>query len=281
MPTLVANMSCQTCGKSFPFSPLAMLDRGLDQFPTHCPACNDRRQSAPVVRHGDECLREWGAVTIHSLPSGWVGCRLGELAGWRCDFSGSKYGASWEGRIVLHAPAQCFPAPPARGQVVSVRDMVSSVEVVTVTTYRATMHHGAVPVVTYLPATTRDEDFPRIAEEHAYCVTGYGQSPETRPAVVKRIVESRPHIVLGRPRGEDEGLRLLWLEAYSKTTLKGFGRQFHASLKLDGVAAVWSCSGGARSGRYGTEGALCIAAEGSPIGVEHRENGETTFASPW
>jgi len=70
---------------------------------------------------------------------------------------------------------------------------------------------------------------------------------------------------------------LVFQSAYSKTTLKGFGRQFHASLDTESVISVLgSCSGGARSGRFETQYVLAIVSPDYPLIRRFSEGGETT-----
>jgi hypothetical protein len=132
---------------------------------------------------------------------------------------------------------------------------------------RETLHNGTVECRRYLPVTTSTADIAAAEAE------SNGKA--------ELVAEVRTWLSLGSPMAETADRVLLWLEAYSKTTLKGLGRQYAAGLNLDAAEETWQVRGGARSGRYGTQAALVVCAPGAPIGKWHREGGATTATSPW
>lgn len=266
---LTAELTCHTCGEQFRVGLLSLVDKGIRYMPTHCPACMDKRQRRPVVAVHTECVRKWPAVRIHSLPCEWTKFRAREddLPDWKISVRGERYGAHWSGRVDMRAPHHSFHNPPTVGDVVSVWEMKGDREVMVLKYTVPTLHYGPSPRQRYLPVTATREEIAAAEAE-----TGGN---------AERITETRTWLSLGSPMAEAADRVLLWLEAYSKTTLKGFGRQYAAGLHLDGAEAVWEVSGGCRSGRYGTQAALVICAPGAPISKWHREGGETTETSPW
>jgi len=267
--TLTADMTCRSCGKPFAVGLLSLIDKGIRYVPTHCPACLDKRQGRPVVAVHTECVREWPAVRIHSLPCAWEKFRGRDtdLPDWKISVRGARYGASWSGRIDIRAPHHAFHNPPAAGDVVSVREMKGDREVMILRYTVPTLHYGPSPRQKYLPMTASREEIAKAEAD-----TG---------GKVDWVTETRTWLSLGSPMAETADRALLWMEAYSKTTQKGFGRQYAAGLNLDAAEAMWCVSGGCRSGRYSTQAALVICAPGAPISKWHREGGETTETTPW
>ena len=102
----------------------------MNSIPKRCPACNDQRQRRPTITRNVTCLREWEALQITSLPPGqWEFRQHQEVGEYVLDFSGKQFGhATWQGRIVLRAPASVWDRPPAVGDIISLREMRSDVE---------------------------------------------------------------------------------------------------------------------------------------------------------
>lgn len=269
MSAMEAEMTCKSCEKTFTVGLLALVDKGIRYMPTHCPACLDKRQRRPVVAVHTECVREWPAVSIHSLPCEWekFRARPDDLPDWKITVRGERYGAQWDGRIDMRAPHHAFHNPPAVGDVVSVHEMKGNREVMILRYTVPTLHYGPSPRQKYLPVTATREEIAAAEAE-----TG---------GTAERVTETRTWLALGSTMAETADRVLLYMEAFSKTTLKGFGRQYAAGLSLNAAEAAWELSGGCRSGRYSTQAALVICAPGAPISKWHREGGETTETTPW
>lgn len=75
--------------------------------------------------------------------------------------------------------------------------------------------------------------------------------------------EKQKYLVL-EPSEEESELKLYWIRADYKTTLKGLGRQYHAQIDL--TTAVWAKEfySSCRSGRYGSKMALVIVSPDHP-----------------
>lgn len=100
------------------------------------------------------------------------------------------------------------------------------------------------------------------------------KEPEVdRDQATSEVEEVRRYVRLDpAPDAEPNGRVLVWASAHSKTTLKGFGRQYSESLE---ESSIWKLgiSGGVRSGRERTSAVLAIVHEDSPIRIIHREGG--------
>lgn len=232
----VLKMVCQQCGEEFPVNPGHFAQMGFKNLPKRCPKCADIAQRRPSVVIERGLLNVYDGVEIVSLPPGeWL-----EVESWKKDIpafklvvKGSRYGASWSGRIDLFAPAI-----PQAGDVVSVREMESRHLIKVCREERQTMEHGSVTVERELPVTADDPE----AEE---------------------VIRTRRYLVL-EPFDGPATCRLVWAEAYTKTTRKGFGRQYWAEIKGAPIAS-WLVSGGVRSGRAHTVGVLAVVNQDHPL----------------
>ncbi|MFA5715919.1 MAG: hypothetical protein WC998_09270, partial [Candidatus Paceibacterota bacterium] len=206
---LTADMRCTSCGQPFSVGLLSLIDKGIRYMPTHCPACLDRRQRRPVVALRTECVREWPAVRIHSLPCEWTAFRAreGDLPDWKITVRGSRYGAAWQGRIDIRAPHKAFHNPPAAGDVVSVREMRGDRQVLVLRYQRETLHNGTVECRRYLPVTATAADIAAAEAESG--------------GKAELVAEVRTWLSLGSPMAESADRAMLWMTAYSKTTIKG------------------------------------------------------------
>lgn len=234
----VLKLVCQRCGKEFPVSPDHFMRLGFKHLPKRCPTCNDEIQRRPSVVAERKILNVYDGVEVVSLPPApWretEGYKK-DIPAFRLTVKGSRYGASWSGRIDLFAPTL-----PQAGDVVSVREMEVKHLIKVRREQRDTLEHGKVTVEKELPVTADDPDAEEVIRVRRYLVL----EPFDGPAIC----------------------RLVWAEADTKTTLKGFGRQYWAEIKGAPIAS-WLVSGGVRSGRAHTTGALAIVDQDHPLYV--------------
>lgn len=168
--------------------------------------------------------------------------RPNDFPGWRMVVKGQRFGATWSGRIDLWTVAQ---EPPKVGDVVYLREMEVIKRVAKARWERATLEHGTVSGHRQVPLGTEG------AEEYE---------------------EEREYIRLDpAPDREPRERELVWVQAYTKTTIKGFGRQYHAHLE---GSPLWhqEVSGGVRSGRAYTQAWLAVVDPDHPIVRVFREN---------
>jgi hypothetical protein len=234
----VLKMVCQQCGEEFPVNPGHFAQMGFKNLPKRCPKCADIAQARPSVVVGRKCIAVYDGVEIVSLPPGdWQETEgyKKDIPAFRLTVKGSRYGASWSGRIDLFATS--IPSP---GNIVSIREMEAKHLIKVRREQRGTLEHGKVTVEIELPVTADDPD----AEE---------------------VIRVRRYLVL-EPFDGPATCRLVWAEADTKTTLKGFGRQYWAEIKGAPIAS-WLVSGGVRSGRAHTTGALAIVDQDHPLYV--------------
>ena len=223
-----------------------------------CPTCLDKAQRRPSIVQERTCLHEFDGVLLESFPGEWKE----NHSGFHTDFScykicvkGSTFGSSWSGRVDIFADKQYQP-----GEIVKVRVMESkhavkqySVQVghIMKSPYDSPTH----TVTRNVPIDTPDEDLPDNAH-------------------VERVIEIREYITFESSEETAAKMKLAWATAHTKTTLKGYGRQYYAS--LDPAATLWhkSVSGGVRSGRAHTEGMLAIVSEEHPLVYKFKEGGQ-------
>jgi len=234
----VLKLVCQTCGEEFPVNPGHFAQMGFKNLPKRCPTCADKAQARPSVAVERNLLNVYDGVEIVSLPPGkWQETEgyKKDVPAFRLTVKGSRYGAAWNGRIDLFTAAV-----PEIGAVVSIREMESRHLIKVRREQRQTLEHGVVTVEKELPITADDPDAKEVIRVHRYLVL----EPFDGPAIC----------------------RLVWAEADTKTTLKGFGRQYWADLKGSPIAS-WQVTGGYRSGRAHTTGALAIVDQDHPLYV--------------
>lgn len=234
-----------------------------------CPTCLAERH----VQHGDAVnsiprrrqVQGLWTCLVDSLPGEWVEMppkRSHDTPYYKIEVRGSRYGASWQGQITLFAIR-----PIEIGEAVRVRAMVAEHRVKVVEFSRATsgLSETAPPSVAHraiLPVYTREEDIPVLIEE--------GQLlSQAADAQLRDELMQRNYIVL-HPKGWDRDLgaapyRLVWAEARTKTTEKGLGAQYHASIEASAAVYTESVRGGLRGGRAHTEGMLAIVPAGQSI----------------
>ena len=217
--------------------------------PTHCPKCLDQRQQRPSLCVERRCLEEFDGVEIESLPGDWqeFTAQAHDYPCYKIDVAGSQYGAQWQGRIVIYAGRPYKP-----GDVVKLRVMEAVHKVKVTLQQRQRSDFKAGTVVAYSVRRV----VPLSSEEG------------------EETLETRPYIAL-EPSSAQSTRRLVWATAYTKTTLKGYGRQIHA--RLAGLP-LWSrqVRGGVRSGRAHTVGAIAIVDNEHPLEVVHGNQDEGT-----
>jgi len=232
----VLNLVCQRCGKEFPVSPDHFMRLGFKHLPKRCPKCVDLAQRRPSVVVERRLLNVYDGIELVSLPPGeWQDVKAWEkdVPAFKLVIKGSRYGASWSGRIDLFAPA-----PPQAGDVVSVREMEAKHLIKVRREQRGTLEHGKVTVEKELPITADDPE----AED---------------------VIRVRRYLTIEPFDGEPTS-KLVWAEAHTKTTLKGLGRQYRA--RVEGIpVAKWVISGGYRSGRAHTVGVLAVVNQDHPL----------------
>lgn len=240
-------LQCVRCGKGFVFNPSEFNVAGLQNIPQKCPSCSDMAQARPELVIERKCEKFFPVVRIKSLPTEWTEFKPegNDFGCYKIDMKGSRFGAQWSGRIIIYGLKPFAPDDIVSLSVMSVKKQVREM-----TTSRATMKHGTVSITRRVPLSCDDGD-------------------------VKEVQDIYLRLDPAQENGE-ETPSLVWATAYSKTTLKGLGRQFHAS--LDDSAALWSMSvhGGARKGRFGTTGILAIVSKKYPLVKKFTEGGQTT-----
>lgn len=240
--SLIVSIRCSECSSVFPISLDEYRAMGMNALPKACPKCLDIRQERPDVTID---RKEIFSVLcrVSSLPGEWQRVeRPNDFPGWRQIVKGQRFGASWSGRIDLWTIAV---EPPRTGDVVYLREMEVTKKVAMAFWERATLEHGT--------------------------VSGYRQVPLGTGGDV--IEEERRYIRLDPAPERDPGKKeLVWTTAYTKTTLKGLGRRFHAHLEGNPLWYQY-VSGGVRSGRLGTEAWLAVVDPDHPVIRVFREDG--------
>lgn len=252
---------CRVCGK--PFKTYEWRTCGQKE----CPTCLAERH----VEHGDMVFsiplqrQIAGAYTcrIHSLPGEWVEMppkRSHDTPYYKIEVRGRAFGRQWRGQITIFASR-----PMQVGEVVRARIMNARHRVKALTFTRQTSGlKNAPPSVTHraiLPIFTTEADIPaRIESGDLY--------PDAADGILREEIQERHYIVL-HPKvwdGKDEvPFSLVWAEAHTKSTLKGFGAQYRASIDADDAVYTSEVRGGVRSGRAHTIGLLAIVPAGKAI----------------
>lgn len=119
-------MVCVSCGKSFSWSRQWYKERGLQVPPLTCPTCADLKQakSAHHTVKDRECLQEFSCVDVSQAVSSLPFKIIDEQDGRklhhpyrRATVKGSRFGASWSGRIDVFDQRQDPTNPLARVRV--------------------------------------------------------------------------------------------------------------------------------------------------------------------
>lgn len=249
MATIIS-IRCSSCGEVFESNATQLVQMGLRDFPRKCPKCLDEFQIRPDVTLA---RTEIFSVTcrISSLPGEWQRVEHpDDHPSWRMVIKGGQFGASWSGRIDLWTTSQ---EPPQVGDTVRLVEMEVKKRVAKKYWSRPTLEYGVVAGWRQISLSDYVEGNPdyRIEEE------------------VRRYIRLDP-----APDEDPQGRQLVWVTAYTKNTLKGFGRQFWASLE---GSPIWhqEVVGGARSGRFHTTGWLAVVDPDNPVFHNFTESGHT------
>lgn len=238
---LTIDLRCMTCQNVFPISVAHYQAFNFQSLPKMCPACKDRQQRRPDIVLSRTVIWEGTAKLDHSVVA--LLATASEYRPFtkdkpsrRLTIKGEMYGAEWRGRIDLWS--QVWPL--AYGM---------SVQVV---------HNSVKRQVWVLPevrtvASSQVETFRRC-------------EPGTAGAIEREEVNE--YVVL-LPAFSDEENWLVWAVARSKTTLKGFGNQYHSEFS---GSPLWfqEISGGVRSGREYGVGRLAVVCDDDPLVVTTR-----------
>lgn len=232
----VLKLVCQKCSEEFQMNPFHFATMGFKDLPKRCPKCTDIVQGRPSVVIERNCLNVYDGVEVISLPPGeWQKTEGGrkDVSSFQLAVKGRRFGAAWDGRIDLFTTSI-----PRIGDVVSVREMESRHLVKVREEEKQTLHNGVVVIEKVLPITSDDPN-------------------------AREVVRHRRYLVVEPFEGSAIS-RLVWVEAHTKTTLKGFGRQYWTEIKNVSIAS-WSVSGGVRSDRAHTTGVLAIVDHDHPV----------------
>ncbi len=230
----LSSQPCRECQKYFIFWPEKLPGEGA--FPKLCSTCQDVRQGRPSVAVERREIAVYDAVEIVGLPSAewqeFQGTKTDSPA-YKIDVRGKEFGADWNGRIIIYAAR-----PYSVGEIVSIRHMEVVHRVKAVSEERQTVY-GKVDVEKILPVTAEEGDEKLFTGQYL-------------------VLEEAKKEVVGK---------LVWAEAHTKTTIKGFGRQYWAEVSGQPLAE-WRVNGGVRSGRAHTTGVLAIVSEDYPLVIQ-------------
>jgi len=248
-------LQCQNCGNDFQYDPktfaaiAAMSGKDELSVPKKCPKCIDERQKRPAtaVVKDRKLLHEFPAVAI-KLPTEFFAQfktpHSKDMPCLRGIFKGNDLdeGHRWSGRLDIYVLATQVPAV-ARVRVMEVEHQQGQKR-----TERVKDVERAVPGV-----SLSHPGQPKISIEVQY--------PAAYRYVVLEPTDSEPTAALVMP------------SVYRKTTLKGFGRQFSASLNTSEALWAIELSAEARNtGRFGTYGTIAVVDDIHP--VETQQSGD-------
>jgi len=230
--------TCRECGNEFE----SRVIRG--SWLSRCPECADVRQHRPSAVKERTVVTEPIMCVIESLPGQWQQFATGQHDDDPCVriiIKGDRYGVSWNGRIDIYAHTLW-----QSGDIVWLTEMEVIHRVKVIEEQRPTSPFTQLkggPVATIVQKKVS------LWEKHEG----------------KEIIETRRYMRLDNVRDDEMPdaettatlPRLVWKEAHSKTTLKGYGRQYANQLR---GAPLWEkrVSGGCRSGRIHSEGVLAL-----------------------
>lgn len=231
--SLLIKIICSICGNEFVADPKTMGALGLRHVPKKCPACCDKQQGRALeaMAVSRYCLQEFPAVAIH-LPEKLF----------------APFQARQSDRSVLRAVIKGNSLPGWGGVSWDGRlDVFCLAE--------------TVPSV----ARVRVMEVTHAAGQHRVEKHGTPMGPKNEVEV--EYDPTHTYLAL-EPSEENPSAALILVSVDYKTTLKGFGRQWHA--RLDAVGALWATelSRSARSGRFGVYGAVAVVDDDHPVVVE-------------
>lgn len=236
---------CVRCSKPFVFYAGGRYENAAKV----CPTCLDRIQGRPSIVLERKEVGRWEGVEIQSLPGTWDifdSEHHTDDACYKIDVKGEKYGASWSGRIVIYSKKEF-----GKGDLVDVREMFAVHKVQRVYTKQGNVYG------TDLNTTIEDVPLNQEVEEG------------DRVRVERDARSERSYLVLEETESEKQ-YNLHFIQRRTKTTLKGYGSQYGYTVDDDCAVASWRISGGARSGRYHTDGVLAITTPEHPVLVTGR-----------
>lgn len=251
---LTINLHCTRCEKQFQVALDVYRTLEFSTLPKRCPTCCDEIQGRPDVVLDRTTISEYicrvdqsfarffdRAIEFKPIPT--------DSGSRRLTLKGSDYGAQWSGRVDLYSHLW----PVSAGDVVTVTHNAVKRRVWYVKTERRTVFD------TRTWTTTR-----RVPQSY---------SPIAGESEVGQREEVNEYLLLSRNLDSTAAMlqrdalpTLCFLEAYSKETLKGLGRQFRRRIEGEPLAA-WSVSGGCRSGRYGTHAMIAVVDPLDPLHV--------------
>lgn len=254
---ITLRMSCTKCTSEFTVNLDVYRSVNIDTLPKRCPTCLDKIQTRPDVVLERGTIEEFvcrvhptaatllaNAVEFQPLPTDKPSRRL--------IIKGERYGASWRGRIDVFSHVW----PISSGDVVTLAYNFTRRQVWCVS--------RQIKACGYLGYVVERSKSYRVLAGHV---------PEPGESEVMEREETNEYVLLTRTLAsttsalQRDALPVLcWIEAYSKTTLKGLGNQFHRRIVGN---PLWSLSvdGGCRSGRYGTHGMLAVVDPMDPVTV--------------
>jgi len=242
-------LKCKRCATDFTISVAHYKTFNFTGLPTICPTCKDREQGRPEIVLTRESVWD-GVIRIGESASHLLSdlrpfrAQAGDSLCWKVTLKGARYGKDWSGRLDIYSHVD--PSILIEDAIVpgSYNRVVKKVWIHT-------------------------ESRPTL--EHGICRVSRRVVPETEGAE-KRVKEDTYFIILPISPGEFPTPigTLVYAKAHSKTTFKGYGRQYSASIKGE---PIWGFDfyGGVRSGRANTSATLAVQADDAPLVVSHLE----------
>lgn len=267
---LVVSLKCTKCGKEHPVNIDIYRSMEFGNLPKKCPECNDVIQQRPDIVLERRELSTYTvkidksfvdlfnkAEKFQPLPT--------DIPTYRLVKKGSEYGASWSGRIDIYS--HVWPVTEDMTCEFSYMSCTRKVWIVT-KTRRGPGNGGYV------------HDISETRRVHRGYVPVDGEGPLSERTETNEYVVLTPTVGSASAALQRDALpHLVWCTAHTKTTLKGFGRQFHAHIVGDPLWS-WSVSGACRSRRYDTHGMLAVVDPIHPLRVVVTGDGEETTYYP-
>jgi len=248
---------CKECGSEF------KSWTGCSARQEMCPECRQWRSASHRERDQVTLSREQvfaAPVKVNSLPGEWTRhdpIKSNATGYWKIEARGSQYGKSWDGQITVFSHMQ---EPPRPGDVVFMRLMTATKAVKKIEFFRDTNGRCTLNTV-ILPIWTTEGDLIKRLESGRL-------PPEAVDGILQDATVEHEYIVLNGTYKEPR-YDLVWGEATTKTTLKGFGAQYRSEINLNDAYWYQSIYGGGRGGRAHTTGTLALV----PIGEQRACDG--------
>lgn len=249
---------CEKCEVEFKVYAQRMHSQKL------CPTCRQERDIEKSRQRNSVTLEREklfsAPVTIHSLPGEWMDCepiKSNATRYWKMEVRGSQYGRNWDGQITIFSHMK---SPPQVGDTVYMRIMRAEKRVKQITFFKESFNAGRVESTATLPAYTTEEEIPALIESGKL-------HPNAAGSLLMDATIEHEYIVLDGTHREPE-YNLVWAEARTKTTIKGFGAQYRSDIDLSNAYWHQSIYGGVRSGRAHTTGTLALVPIGDSVAVK-------------